>query len=385
MRSSSAAVTADAAADADASALVVVAQAYRKRFDGELTLRRGDVLAVSRSVLAAHSAVPDADTRWLLGRNLRSGKRGFFSPLFVHSGDADASGSASATSTRRTRSRSRRSRSKAHARGTAEPGAVEADDKADDEADWSESYVVNAGGDATLDGSRTCVFDDGDVSPSRRSSTPETTSPPMRKMPSASAKRSSSDLVAALRVQSELVVRVFGIDRPSDEITLHMRELLENKLAEITLRLFSTMLMRNPNLRLDRSDVAFLLHRDETSVAQEKKRAKRRARRAQDEQAQAAIDGAAASADDDILPGARSPLLESDTDDDSEARHCQLRIAVPVRVPARPSSSTSATHSATFQIHAECDWRRVAVDGVCTRAFAAATAAGANQCGTRRI
>ena len=44
---------------------------------------------------------------------------------------------------------------------------------------------------------------------------------------------------------------MFGVDRPSEEITVQMRDLLQAKLADITLRLLGSMLQRNPNLHMN--------------------------------------------------------------------------------------------------------------------------------------
>jgi hypothetical protein len=59
--------------------------------------------------------------------------------------------------------------------------------------------------------------------------------------------------------QQQLVLRVFGVEQPTAEITVQMRDLLHAKLSEITLKLMSSLLARNPNLRMTVDDVRFLM------------------------------------------------------------------------------------------------------------------------------
>lgn len=58
--------------------------------------------------------------------------------------------------------------------------------------------------------------------------------------------------------QSYLIVKVYGIDPPSSEITEQLHKLLEKKLHAITLSIISTLLGRNPQMKLTPADVNFL-------------------------------------------------------------------------------------------------------------------------------
>lgn len=55
-----------------------------------------------------------------------------------------------------------------------------------------------------------------------------------------------------------LTLRVYGIDTPSEEITVQLRSLLETKLAYFTLQVISTMLLRNPLMKIKPADEHFL-------------------------------------------------------------------------------------------------------------------------------
>jgi hypothetical protein len=55
-----------------------------------------------------------------------------------------------------------------------------------------------------------------------------------------------------------LTLRVYGIDAPSEEITVQLRNTLETRLAHFTLQVISTMLLRNPQMRLKPADESFL-------------------------------------------------------------------------------------------------------------------------------
>ncbi len=55
-----------------------------------------------------------------------------------------------------------------------------------------------------------------------------------------------------------LVLRVYGMTAPSQEITLQLYQLLENKVVAITLAIISNLLIRNPLLKLTDEDVEFL-------------------------------------------------------------------------------------------------------------------------------
>lgn len=57
---------------------------------------------------------------------------------------------------------------------------------------------------------------------------------------------------------SYLTLRVYGIDTPSEEITVQLRTLLETKLAYFTLQVISTMLLRNPLMKIKPADENFL-------------------------------------------------------------------------------------------------------------------------------
>lgn len=48
------------------------------------------------------------------------------------------------------------------------------------------------------------------------------------------------------------------MDAPGPEITVQLYQLLESKLASITLSIISTLLERNPLLRLTQEDVNFI-------------------------------------------------------------------------------------------------------------------------------
>jgi hypothetical protein len=56
----------------------------------------------------------------------------------------------------------------------------------------------------------------------------------------------------------ELVLRVYGLDPPGEEITEHLARMLERKLAAITLNIVSGSLQRNPQMKLSEQDVVFL-------------------------------------------------------------------------------------------------------------------------------
>lgn len=47
-----------------------------------------------------------------------------------------------------------------------------------------------------------------------------------------------------------MIMRVFGVDQPGEEITIHLRLLLQRKLEEYLLSTLSQNLLRNPKLRL---------------------------------------------------------------------------------------------------------------------------------------
>lgn len=55
-----------------------------------------------------------------------------------------------------------------------------------------------------------------------------------------------------------LTLTVYGIDTPSEEITVQLRSLLESKLAYFTLQVISTMLLRNPLMKIKPADELFL-------------------------------------------------------------------------------------------------------------------------------
>jgi hypothetical protein len=52
------------------------------------------------------------------------------------------------------------------------------------------------------------------------------------------------------RKRQVLIMRVFGVDQPGEEITIHLRLLLQRKLEEYLLTTLSQNLLRNPKLKL---------------------------------------------------------------------------------------------------------------------------------------
>ena len=55
-----------------------------------------------------------------------------------------------------------------------------------------------------------------------------------------------------------LLVKVHGVDVPSEEITNHLYRLIRNKLNSFTLQVLSTNMIRNPLSKLDADDILFL-------------------------------------------------------------------------------------------------------------------------------
>eukprot|EP01133_Synstelium_polycarpum_P001189 gene1189-1367_t len=55
-----------------------------------------------------------------------------------------------------------------------------------------------------------------------------------------------------------LMLEVYGIDTPGPEITAQLHQLLESKLSNLTLAHFSSIIMRNPMLKLTPADVEFI-------------------------------------------------------------------------------------------------------------------------------
>ncbi len=74
----------------------------------------------------------------------------------------------------------------------------------------------------------------------------------------ASVTAANSATSAATAQQSYLIVKVYGIDPPGSEITEQLHKLLEKKLHAITLSIISTLLGRNPQMKLTPADVNFL-------------------------------------------------------------------------------------------------------------------------------
>jgi hypothetical protein len=76
--------------------------------------------------------------------------------------------------------------------------------------------------------------------------------------PRAASSVSSATTSGVNAQQSYLIVKVYGIDPPSSEITEQLHKLLEKKLHAITLSIISTLLGRNPQMKLTPADVNFL-------------------------------------------------------------------------------------------------------------------------------
>lgn len=60
------------------------------------------------------------------------------------------------------------------------------------------------------------------------------------------------------QIVSMVVLEVYGVDSPGPEMKEQLKQLLENKLASITLSFISTLLMRNPLLKLSPEDIDFI-------------------------------------------------------------------------------------------------------------------------------
>eukprot|EP01114_Cavostelium_apophysatum_P018268 TRINITY_DN5619_c0_g1_i2.p1 TRINITY_DN5619_c0_g1~~TRINITY_DN5619_c0_g1_i2.p1 ORF type:complete len:2863 (-),score=796.23 TRINITY_DN5619_c0_g1_i2:144-8732(-) len=71
-------------------------------------------------------------------------------------------------------------------------------------------------------------------------------------------KISDSTSTAPGKANQSVVLEVFGLDVPGPEITQQLRQLLEGKLASIALSILSTMLERNPLMKLTKEDLDFI-------------------------------------------------------------------------------------------------------------------------------
>lgn len=60
------------------------------------------------------------------------------------------------------------------------------------------------------------------------------------------------------KMHEQICLEVFGLDPPGAEITVQLRQLLEGKLASITLSIISTLLERNPQMKLTPEDIDFI-------------------------------------------------------------------------------------------------------------------------------
>ncbi|KAF2077134.1 hypothetical protein CYY_001581 [Polysphondylium violaceum] len=85
------------------------------------------------------------------------------------------------------------------------------------------------------------------------------TSPPKESYLSGGLPRSASiQSINAAQQHQFLVLEVYGIDLPTLEITTQLNQLLESRLASLTLSLISSLLLRNPMLKLTLQDVEFI-------------------------------------------------------------------------------------------------------------------------------
>lgn len=57
------------------------------------------------------------------------------------------------------------------------------------------------------------------------------------------------------KVEQSIALHVFGVDEPGTEITVDLIEVLVNRLNEATLDNLAFLLSRNPNSKLNYSDV----------------------------------------------------------------------------------------------------------------------------------